>query len=156
MYILVNHQIVLWTSIFCLENKLKVVIQWRYKQELMHLFVPVSTCTSYCRSYLYTEFVYKKYSKMQCFKILFLTNVHCTGGVIFLLSLLDILLGIPWKSSGISRYFIRNKQRTMTFAVTIMLKKYDYKCVTYLKHTLYSLNSLLKVDNAFSNSQFVS
>ena len=43
------------------------------------------------------------------------------------LCFLDILFGLPWQKTGISRYFIRNKQRTISFAVTIVLKKYDQR-----------------------------
>ena len=41
--------------------------------------------------------------------------------------ILDILFGYPWRKTGISRYFIRNRQRTISFAVTIILKDYDEK-----------------------------
>ena len=39
----------------------------------------------------------------------------------------DLLFGVPWKSTGITRYFIRNSQRVISFAVTVVLKKYDQK-----------------------------
>ena len=39
----------------------------------------------------------------------------------------DILFGIPWKNSGIARYFIRNQQRTISFAITIAMKTYDQR-----------------------------
>ena len=44
-----------------------------------------------------------------------------------LLYFIDVLFGYPWKKTGISRYFIRNRQRTISFAVTIILKEYDDK-----------------------------
>ena len=40
------------------------------------------------------------------------------------ISFSDVLFGIPWGKTGISRYFIRNKQRTISFAVTVVLKSY--------------------------------
>ncbi|KAJ8314345.1 hypothetical protein KUTeg_008906 [Tegillarca granosa] len=48
----------------------------------------------------------------------------------------DILFGVPWKDSGISRYFIRNQQRTITFGVTIVMKKYDPGFLNSLKKKL--------------------
>ncbi|XP_060066336.1 sterol regulatory element-binding protein cleavage-activating protein-like [Ylistrum balloti] len=48
----------------------------------------------------------------------------------------DILLGVPYKNSGVSRYFIRNQQRTISFAVTIVLKKNDQKFIDALKNKL--------------------
>ncbi|GFN75373.1 sterol regulatory element-binding protein cleavage-activating protein [Plakobranchus ocellatus] len=37
----------------------------------------------------------------------------------------DLFFGIPWSETGISRYYIRNRQRVISFAVTIVMKKYD-------------------------------
>ena len=37
----------------------------------------------------------------------------------------DILFGIPMKESGIRRFFIRNRQRVISFAVTLVLDKYN-------------------------------
>ncbi|XP_069110525.1 sterol regulatory element-binding protein cleavage-activating protein-like [Argopecten irradians] len=48
----------------------------------------------------------------------------------------DILLGVPYKNTGVSRYFIRNQQRTISFAVTIVLKKNDQKFIDALKNKL--------------------
>lgn len=48
----------------------------------------------------------------------------------------DILFGLPWTNTGISRYFIRNKQRTISYAVTLVLKKYDHKFLDALKKKL--------------------
>ena len=47
----------------------------------------------------------------------------------------DILFGIPWKNSGIARYFIRNQQRTISFAITIAMKTYDQRwfCLFVIK-----------------------
>lgn len=48
----------------------------------------------------------------------------------------DILFGIPWKNSGIARYFIRNQQRTISFAITIAMKTYDQRFLLALKSRL--------------------
>ncbi|KAL3831431.1 hypothetical protein ACJMK2_023182 [Sinanodonta woodiana] len=51
----------------------------------------------------------------------------------------DFLFGVPWKETGISRYFIRNKQRTITFAITYVLKAYDQSFFNALKKKLENL-----------------
>ncbi|KAL8598351.1 hypothetical protein ACOMHN_047672 [Nucella lapillus] len=48
----------------------------------------------------------------------------------------DLLFGVPWKNTGISRYFIRNKQRVISFAVTVILKKYDEKFIEALRQRM--------------------
>lgn len=48
----------------------------------------------------------------------------------------DILFGLPWKQTGISRYIIRNRQRTISFAITIVLKAYDESFVRSLRSQL--------------------
>ncbi|XP_076472128.1 sterol regulatory element-binding protein cleavage-activating protein-like [Babylonia areolata] len=48
----------------------------------------------------------------------------------------DLLFGIPWKSTGITRYFIRNKQRVISYAVTVVFKKYDSKFIEALRQHL--------------------
>ncbi|KAK3733745.1 hypothetical protein RRG08_026859 [Elysia crispata] len=37
----------------------------------------------------------------------------------------DLFFGVPWSESGVSRYYIRNRQRVISFAVTIIMKNYD-------------------------------
>ncbi|XP_062599956.1 sterol regulatory element-binding protein cleavage-activating protein-like [Saccostrea cucullata] len=51
----------------------------------------------------------------------------------------DILFGIPWKNSGISRYFIRNQQRTISFAISVALKNYNKSFLLALKSRLEDL-----------------
>lgn len=48
----------------------------------------------------------------------------------------DVLFGLPWQQTGISRYFIRNRQRTISFAITIVLKEYDESFVKSLRSYL--------------------
>lgn len=37
----------------------------------------------------------------------------------------EILFGVPWKETGIKKLCVRNRQRVITFAVTMILKKWD-------------------------------
>ncbi|EEC13205.1 sterol response element binding protein cleavage-activating protein, putative, partial [Ixodes scapularis] len=37
----------------------------------------------------------------------------------------EILFGVPWKETGIKKLCVRNRQRVITFAVTMVLKKWD-------------------------------
>ncbi|XP_012945124.1 sterol regulatory element-binding protein cleavage-activating protein [Aplysia californica] len=50
----------------------------------------------------------------------------------------DLLFGVPWKFSGITRYYFRNRQRVITYAVTIILKKYDPNFLSQLLRKLES------------------
>lgn len=45
--------------------------------------------------------------------------------IIIHVPLADILFGVPWKDSGLKRYYIRNRQRVISYAVTIVFKDYD-------------------------------
>ena len=38
---------------------------------------------------------------------------------------IDVLFGVPMKDSGIKRFFIRNRQRVISFAVTLVFDKYN-------------------------------
>ncbi|XP_052246747.1 sterol regulatory element-binding protein cleavage-activating protein-like [Dreissena polymorpha] len=51
----------------------------------------------------------------------------------------DILFGLPWKQTGVSRYFIRNRQRTISYAITLVLKSYEERFVSGLLRHLESL-----------------
>ena len=42
----------------------------------------------------------------------------------------DILFGVVWKETGVKRFYLRNRQRVISFAVTIVFKKYDQRYVT--------------------------
>ena len=44
--------------------------------------------------------------------------------------LVDILFGVVWKETGVKKFYLRNRQRVMSFAVTIVFKKYDPRYVT--------------------------
>ncbi|KAL4222496.1 hypothetical protein ACF0H5_018535 [Mactra antiquata] len=61
----------------------------------------------------------------------------------------DVLFGLPWKQTGLSRYFIRNRQRTISFAITLVLKSYDESFTNGLRSRLESLYpaTLSNVDN---------
>ncbi|BFZ00983.1 hypothetical protein BsWGS_04023 [Bradybaena similaris] len=48
----------------------------------------------------------------------------------------DLLFGIPWKETGLTRYYIRNRQRVITCAVTIVMKKYHPNFVSGLRDML--------------------
>ncbi|KAH6940214.1 hypothetical protein HPB50_026336 [Hyalomma asiaticum] len=37
----------------------------------------------------------------------------------------EILFGVPWKETGIKKFCVRNRQRVITFAITIILKKWE-------------------------------
>ncbi|XP_070211949.1 sterol regulatory element-binding protein cleavage-activating protein-like isoform X2 [Littorina saxatilis] len=62
----------------------------------------------------------------------------------------DLLFGVAWKDVGITRYFIRNRQRVITFAVTVVLKKYDEKFLDALKEKLEAVfpDTKLNVNNS--------
>ncbi|KAK3101013.1 hypothetical protein FSP39_000257 [Pinctada imbricata] len=62
----------------------------------------------------------------------------------------DVLFGIPWKKSGISRYFIQNKQRTISYALTMVMKNYDQRFIQALRQKLESLypETLKNVNNS--------
>ncbi|XP_060568692.1 sterol regulatory element-binding protein cleavage-activating protein-like [Ruditapes philippinarum] len=62
----------------------------------------------------------------------------------------DVLFGLPWKQTGISRYFIRNRQRTISFAITLVLKKYDESFVGNLRTKLETVypDTVLNVNNS--------
>ncbi|GAB1599283.1 sterol regulatory element-binding protein cleavage-activating protein-like [Argonauta hians] len=48
----------------------------------------------------------------------------------------DILFGIPWKETGLKSFYIRNRQRIITFAVTIIFKSYNQRFHENLRKTL--------------------
>ncbi|XP_052801573.1 sterol regulatory element-binding protein cleavage-activating protein-like [Mya arenaria] len=50
----------------------------------------------------------------------------------------DLLFGVPWPSTGVSRYFIRNRQRTITYALTIVYKTFNESYVNELSRYLES------------------
>ncbi|XP_006824493.1 sterol regulatory element-binding protein cleavage-activating protein-like, partial [Saccoglossus kowalevskii] len=48
-------------------------------------------------------------------------------------NLKDLLFGIPWKFSGISRFYMRNRQRVISYAVTLVLQSYNSSFIDGLK-----------------------
>ncbi|XP_071946815.1 sterol regulatory element-binding protein cleavage-activating protein-like [Antedon mediterranea] len=48
----------------------------------------------------------------------------------------DVLFGIPSKYSGINRFYIRSRQRLITYAVTLVLKSYNESFILNLKDHL--------------------
>ncbi|KAK7488750.1 hypothetical protein BaRGS_00020047 [Batillaria attramentaria] len=69
-------------------------------------------------------------------------------------TLKDLLFGLPWADTGVTRYFIRNKQRVISFAVTIVLQKYDKMFIDALRQKLESAfpETQLNVNNSEINS----
>ena len=61
--------------------------------------------------------------------LLMYITIHYTN-VYILSCFLDILFGVPMRESGIHRYSFRNRQRVITYAITIMIKNYDHKYVS--------------------------
>nr|XP_050044303.1 sterol regulatory element-binding protein cleavage-activating protein-like isoform X1 [Dermacentor andersoni] len=49
----------------------------------------------------------------------------------------EILFGVPWKETGIKKFCVRNRQRVITFAVTIVLKKWEPSLVHTLEEKLH-------------------
>lgn len=37
----------------------------------------------------------------------------------------DILFGVPWRETAIKKSYVHNRQRVVSFAVTVVLQKYD-------------------------------
>ncbi|KAK0057373.1 sterol regulatory element-binding protein cleavage-activating protein-like isoform X1 [Biomphalaria pfeifferi] len=48
----------------------------------------------------------------------------------------DLLFGLPWSQTGITRYYVRNRQRIISYAVTIVLRKYDAGFISALSKML--------------------
>lgn len=48
----------------------------------------------------------------------------------------EILFGVPWMETGIRRFFVRTRQRTITYAVTLVLKRYDPQMIASLTAAL--------------------
>ena len=59
-----------------------------------------------------------------CTRTLILPSIH---NMWLLVQFADILFGVPWKDTGLKRYYIRNRQRVISYAVTLVLKKYNAK-----------------------------
>lgn len=48
----------------------------------------------------------------------------------------EILFGVPWKVTGIKKFCVRNRQRVITFAVTMVLKEWDPNIIYSLEDRL--------------------
>ncbi|KAH7962533.1 hypothetical protein HPB52_016757 [Rhipicephalus sanguineus] len=49
----------------------------------------------------------------------------------------EILFGVPWKETGIKKFCVRNRQRVITFAITIVLNKWEPSLVHSLEDKLH-------------------
>lgn len=54
-------------------------------------------------------------------------------------SVRDILLGLPLKDTGIARFYLRNRQRVISYAVTIVMKDYNPRFLAGLEEKLMEL-----------------
>lgn len=67
-------------------------------------------------------------------------------------NVLDIFFGIPWKATGLKKYYIRNRRRIISFAVTIIFKSesYNHKFIQSLRHRLEALflNNIRNANNS--------
>ncbi|KAG1682612.1 Sterol regulatory element-binding protein cleavage-activating protein [Nymphon striatum] len=48
----------------------------------------------------------------------------------------EIIFGLPWSDTGLKRFYMRNRQRVITYAITIILKEYNPEFVQALKSHL--------------------
>lgn len=52
-------------------------------------------------------------------------------------SLKELLFGLQWSDTGIRRLYLTTRQRTITFAVTMIFSKYDPEFIEHLSSSLY-------------------
>lgn len=67
----------------------------------------------------------------------------------------EVLFGVPWKETGIRKMYLTTRQRTITYAVTVILSKYDPEFISSLKQSLeerYPLHFQVSKFNSKSNS----
>ena len=62
-------------------------------------------------------------------------------------SLADLMFGLRQRDTGLTKYPVRNRQRVITYAVTIALQKYDPKFLEGLKTHLHKLYPLFREIN---------
>ncbi|KAL3317100.1 hypothetical protein Ciccas_004246 [Cichlidogyrus casuarinus] len=86
-------------------------------QDCLYLSPVIESCVN--------EVDYTSYSKC-------LTQLAYTG------RLRELFVGLPWRMTGIPIYSLRNRQRVMSFAVTLVLKDYDRIFLEELRHSLHS------------------
>lgn len=53
-------------------------------------------------------------------------------------SLREVLFGLPWMETGIKRMYVRTRQRTITYSLTLLLSKYDKRFLDSLKQHLHT------------------
>lgn len=51
-------------------------------------------------------------------------------------NLREILFGVPWMETGIRPFYVRNRQRTITYAITLVLSRYNKKFISALAENL--------------------
>ena len=66
-----------------------------------------------------------------------LASPHSSG------SLREILFGIPWMETGIKRLYVRTRQRTITYAITLVLSKHNQQYIDGLTTFLRDKYSLI-------------
>lgn len=67
-----------------------------------------------------------------------LHEIHHEGllPVVSLGHLREVLFGVPWKETGIRKMYLTTRQRTITYAVTLILTKYDPEFIKSLRDAL--------------------
>jgi len=51
-------------------------------------------------------------------------------------NLREILFGVPWTETGIKPFYVRNRQRTITFAITVFFSRYNANLIKSLTEQL--------------------
>jgi hypothetical protein len=79
-----------------------------------------------------------------------LASPHSSG------SLRDILFGVPWMETGIKRVYVRTRQRTITYAITLVFSKFNPQYINGLTKFLrdkHPLNPYEDNDNNTDSSK---
>ncbi|RWS31217.1 hypothetical protein B4U80_00513 [Leptotrombidium deliense] len=69
-------------------------------------------------------------------------------------NLREILFGVPWMETGIRRLYVRTRQRTVSFAITIVFSKYIPEYIDNLKQSLRERYPLDPFKDQFSMSDY--
>ena len=71
-------------------------------------------------------------------------------------SLREVLFGVPWMETGIKRMYVRTRQRTITYAVTLIFSKYNYQYLngleSFLKEKYLTDDLIFKTNGSISPS----
>lgn len=51
-------------------------------------------------------------------------------------SLKELLFGLPWAQTGIRKLYVRNRQRAINYAITLVFKEFNEELIESLKRTL--------------------